>query len=108
MSDELKIDETELQARARLIAEAAKIPWRALQRFFAKGSTIYVAFELDLIEVAYQISADNTQQVEQWRASGLVGEVSDARAHHWLDSDAIVWSVVVRPWVLVQPISALS
>ena len=33
-----------------------------------------------------------------------VGSASDAQALEWLQANALMWSVVVRPWVLVQPI----
>lgn len=90
--------------RARLNTETAKIAWRELQRFFAQGHAIAVSPQLDLIEVAYQLSQDNTAQVEAWMADKLVGPVSDAQALEWLEANALMWSVVVRPWVLVQPL----
>jgi len=90
--------------RDELNAETAKIPWQELQRFFANGSTIYVSPELDLIDVAIEICHDNKQQIEQWMADESVGQVSDEQAVAWLEADAILWSVVVKPWVLVQPL----
>jgi hypothetical protein len=30
--------------------------------------------------------------------------VSDAQALEWLEVNTLMWSVVIRPWVLVQPI----
>jgi hypothetical protein len=87
---------------ARLTTETAKIPWRELQRFFAQGRVIYVAAGLDLVEVAARISVDHAEQVEAWLSAGEVSRVSDEQARHWIDVDALVWAVVVRPWVLVQ------
>lgn len=90
--------------REELNAETAKIPWQELQRFFANGSTIYVSPELDLIDVAIEICHDNKEQIEQWMADESVGHVSDDQAVAWLEADATLWSVVVKPWVLVQPL----
>jgi len=90
--------------RDELNAETAKIPWQELQRFFANGSTIYVSPELDLIDVAIEICHDNKEQIEQWMADEFVGQVSDEQAVVWLEADATLWSVVVKPWVLVQPL----
>lgn len=90
--------------RARLNGETAKIAWFELQRFFAQGNAVAVSPQLDLVEVAYQMSCDNTAQVEDWMSAGLVGPVSDAQALEWLNANALMWSVVVRPWVLVQPV----
>lgn len=88
-----------------LYTETAKIPWRELQKFFANGTTIYVSPGLDLVEVAWQISCDNRAQIEQWMAAGELGQVSDEQALAWVDADASLWSVVVKPWVLVQPMA---
>ncbi|MFW5724155.1 MAG: DUF2288 family protein [Halochromatium sp.] len=30
--------------------------------------------------------------------------MSDAQATAWIEAEAVVWAVVVRPWVLVQPL----
>jgi len=90
--------------RASVNLETAQIAWRELQRFFASGSAIAVNGDLDLIEVAFQISEDNRTQVAQWMESGQIARVADAQALAWYEADAIVWAVVVRPYVLVQSI----
>ncbi|MGB5834402.1 MAG: DUF2288 domain-containing protein, partial [Thiohalocapsa sp.] len=89
---------------SKLTAETAKIPWRDLQRFFAQGRAIQVAASLDLIDVATRISGDDAKRIRAWMASDLVGRVSEDQAKQWIDVDATVWAVVVRPWVLVQSI----
>ncbi len=90
--------------RDELNAETAKISWQELQRFFANGSTIYVSPELDIIDVAMEICHDNKAKIEQWMSDKSVGQVSDDQAIEWLEADATVWSLVVKPWVLVQPL----
>ena len=92
--------------REELNAETAKIPWKELERFFANGTTIYVSPDLDLIDVAMETCHDNKMKMEQWMASEAVGQVSDDQAIEWLEAGATVWSLVVKPWVLVQPIKA--
>jgi hypothetical protein len=84
--------------------ETSRIAWKELQRFFASGAAIFVSEGLDLIEVAVQISKDNRAQVAQWMGAGQIGRVSDAQALAWYESDADVWAVVVRPYVLVQSV----
>jgi hypothetical protein len=90
--------------RAKVNLETSRIAWKELQRFFASGVAIAVSPELDLVEVAFQISEDNKKQVAAWLSEGKVGEVSDAQALAWYEVDAEVWSVVVSPYVLVQMI----
>lgn len=91
--------------RVNLNLETARIAWKELLRFFAGGSVIAVAAELDLLEVAVHIAQDNKAQVEQWMLTHKVARVSDAQAQEWLERNTDVWAVVVKPWVLVQPIS---
>lgn len=83
-------------------AETAKIAWSELQRFFAAGKAIYVSMNLDLVEAALQISSDNSARIAQWMNNGEIAPVSDEQARNWIDTDAVVWAVVVKPWVLVQ------
>jgi hypothetical protein len=92
------------EVRSRILGETAKIAWTELQRFFAAGHAIAVVPELDLVEVAYQMSEDNDQLVGEWLAAGKVRAVSDAQAIEWLGANALMWTVVIKPWVLVQPI----
>ncbi|MCX7084590.1 MAG: DUF2288 domain-containing protein [Methylococcales bacterium] len=82
--------------------ETSKIAWQELQRFFASGLAVFVASELDLVEVAHQFSIDNKDQVAEWMQNQQVGLVPDAQAVAWLESNADVWAVVVKPWILVQ------
>lgn len=88
--------------RDKINGETATIPWRELQRFFAQGVTLAVSPELDLVEVALQFSLDEKTVVEGWLEQGKVSVVSDQQAREWYEANAVVWSVVVRPWVLVQ------
>jgi hypothetical protein len=32
-----------------------------------------------------------------------IARVSDAQALSWWDADIMLWAVVVKPWILVQP-----
>ena len=89
---------------ARINAETAKIAWHELQRFFAQGKAVEVSSELDVVAVAYELSVDNQKQFQSWMAAGQVGVVADAQAQEWYDANALMWAVVIRPWVLVQPI----
>ena len=88
--------------RASVNLETAQIAWKELQRFFASGAAIAVSPQLDLVEVAFQISEDNADQVAQWMQAGLLGRVSDQQALVWYEANAVVWAVVARPYVLVQ------
>jgi hypothetical protein len=90
--------------RAKVNQETSKIAWKELQRFFAAGMALAVAEDLDLVEVAFQVSEDNAAQIREWMAAGKFGKVSDEQAGVWLERDELLWAVVISPWVLVQPV----
>lgn len=88
--------------RAKLNLETAKIPWSELQRYFAAGKILFIGHELDLVEVALQISIDNQQRIQQWMNQEAMERVSDDLARQWVNHDVVLWAIVVKPWVLVQ------
>jgi len=96
--------ERELE-RAKIVSQTAKIPWLELQRFFAAGQVMLVANELDLVDVAYRFQLDDIEQVKTWTESLQVSSVDDDQAKHWVTSEALLWAVVIKPWVLVQTIT---
>ena len=107
MIEELLRQDRELK-RAKIISETAKIPWLELQRFFAAGKVMLVSPELDLVDVAFALQEDDIEQVKIWAAARQVLPVTDDDARNWVASDASLWAVVVKPWVLVQKISTDS
>jgi hypothetical protein len=88
--------------RAKIVSETARISWLELQKFYAAGSVISVAAELDLISVAFAFSRDDKQQVAQWLQSAQVERTSEQQAQQWYQQQAELWAVVISPWVLVQ------
>ena len=96
------LEDQDALERARINQETARLPWRELQRFFAQGRVIAVAPELDLVELALRCSRDEAQTIAADLEQGRLAPVSDDQARSWLEADAEVWAVVVKPWVLVQ------
>ncbi|STZ76185.1 DUF2288 domain-containing protein [Bergeriella denitrificans] len=87
----------------KLNTETARIGWRELQPHFARGAAVYVAPDLDLIEVARQMAADDTAALKPLMDAGRFDVVSETQAQQFFDEDRDMWAVVVAPWVLVQP-----
>jgi hypothetical protein len=50
------------------------------------------------------MSHDDKTSIGGWLAAGLVGKVTDLQAHTWTASDASLWTAVVHPFILVQPV----
>jgi len=90
--------------RAKLNRETGKIGWLELEKHFASGNLVYVSPELDLIEVAYQVSVDNKAVVEPWINAQQLAPATDAQAVQWHEENTELWAVVVAPLVLVQPV----
>lgn len=90
------------EIKARLNLETSRIGWRELQTYYARGHVVRVSPELDLLDVAAELTADNKDQFQQWMAQGQVGDISPDLARAWYDREADLWAVVVAPWVLVQ------
>ncbi|CAL63472.1 Conserved hypothetical protein [Herminiimonas arsenicoxydans] len=87
---------------AKLNMETSQIAWAELLRYFAGGLVVVVADDMDLVEVAARFTIDDKVLVEQWLNAGKIAKATDAQASQWLEADAMLWTVVARPWVLVQ------
>lgn len=96
------MDELELPLETRLNLETARVTWRELGFFFARGRVLHVAAELDLIKVASTLAKDDAQQVAAWLTAQQVSVLADATAKEWAADDTNLWAVVVAPWVVVQ------
>ncbi|MEA1080479.1 DUF2288 domain-containing protein [Marinobacter qingdaonensis] len=90
------------ELKAKLNLETSRIHWHDLQTYFARGQVVRVAPELDLLEVATELAADNKSRFEAWMTAGKVGEIPADLAQAWYDSNTELWAVVIAPWVLVQ------
>lgn len=88
--------------RHKINSETAQIPWKELQRYFAGGKTRVIHPQLDLVEVAFQLSQDNARQVEDWVERGMIQPVSNDQARQWYEANEHLWACVVAPWVLIQ------
>jgi len=102
MPDKIESAADEELLRGKLNSETAKIRWSELQRFFAAGQVLFIVADLDLIDVAFAFSQDNAEQVKRWLQQELVSPVTDAQAREWFNQDCLLWSIVVKPWVLIQ------
>jgi hypothetical protein len=95
--------ENDTELRIKINLETARLSWAELERHFAQGTVVYVSEELDLVDVAVRISHDDKESIAAWMAEGKVGKVTDVQAQTWAQSDAMLWTSVVNPFILVQP-----
>jgi len=102
MDQDKSVDTSELTIFEKLYSETAQIAWHELQRFFAQGVVLNVDPNLNLIEVAVMFADDQADQLEPLIANQQVAAPDNDVARQWYDDDAVLWSVVVAPYVLVQ------
>jgi hypothetical protein len=88
--------------RSKINLETAAYPWSELLRHFAGGTVLVVQPGLDLVEVAFHMAEDHADVISALLEHGQMGKVSDEQAQAWLEQDAQHWTVVVKPWILVQ------
>ncbi|MCH8618011.1 DUF2288 domain-containing protein [Undibacterium sp. TS12] len=88
--------------RNKINLETAAYPWSELLRHFAGGTVLVVAKGQDLVEVALHMAQDQTSEIAALLAAGHLAKVSDEQAQSWLAANSQLWTVVVKPWVLVQ------
>jgi hypothetical protein len=94
--------QTDEELRAHLHGETSKLPWSELEKFFARGVLFKVEKGLDILDVAIVLSRDDKDTLKQWLDNNKVtgAEIEDAKK--WHESDSVLWTVVVAPFVLVQ------
>jgi len=90
----------------KLNRETSTVRWTALGRFFAAGRVLSVRDGEDLLVTAAALARDDAEAVRGWLDSGRLQPVSDDDARRWQAQDALLWAVVIRPWILVQPAAA--
>lgn len=99
-TDQLEVPEVTTKESINL--ETAKIAWKDLEVYFAGGNVISVSSELDLTEVALQITKDDATSLKDWMSKGMIDVVTDDQAKNYADTEASVWAVVIKPWILIQ------
>ncbi|MEY2700127.1 MAG: hypothetical protein RIQ52_882 [Pseudomonadota bacterium] len=87
---------------AKINQDAALIDWNELQRHFARGRLLCVSEELDLIAVGAAMAEDNVAELAPWVEREALRQANEQDARHWHETSAVLWAVVIAPWVLVQ------
>lgn len=88
--------------KAELNQQTATVAWNELIKHFARGVVIYVDNNLDLIDVAHHVTADNVKYIEACLADGSLRRATDDDAKDWNLRTPDFWCVVAAPWVLIQ------
>ena len=82
--------------------ECAPIAYKEIEQFFARGMLVLVTEDLDIIDVALSIQADDTQRINEWISAEKVIRVHDDYALKWSQKETLLMAVTAVPWLLVQ------
>lgn len=100
MNMEPAADDSALRLKIR--QETETIVFNDLAMFYAKGQIIAVSGALNLVEVAFEMSRDNSALIEELMQRRLIWRMDDDSARQWFADRTVVLTSVVSPWVLVQ------
>ncbi|HEX6241741.1 MAG TPA: DUF2288 family protein [Polyangiales bacterium] len=93
----------ESDVRGKLRSEVMSSYWEDLAPHQARGALLLLAPNLDLLEVAEAMAADDSARVASWLKSGQLARVSAAEAEQLERTEDLRFQfVVVQPWVLAQ------
>ncbi len=82
------------------------VDWSYLRPHYESGAMIYVDPALDLKTAGVAFAKDDKAQVQKWLKSGDLVQPCDLHAEHWEQSGTRFNAMIVRPFVLAQPISS--
>jgi len=81
------------------------VDWAYLRPHFEAGSMIYVDPCQNLKEVGLVFANDDQAQVQAWLKAGDLVQPCDLHAKHWEESKTRFQAMIVRPFVLAQPLN---
>ncbi|AOE49883.1 DUF2288 domain-containing protein [Kangiella sediminilitoris] len=87
---------------AKLNGETAVVAWKEIERFFAKGNMLLIDQELDLINVAADLSLDNAEEIKPLIDSEKIQRMPMEFVKENCKPETEFWTVVVAPYILSQ------
>lgn len=104
-SNEYSPAEDSQTAAEKLEKYSGEVGWSYLCPHFEAGNLIYVDPVLDLRTAGLAFAHDENAQVKQWLRSGDLVQPCQAHADHWEKEATRFQAMIVRPFVLAQPVS---
>jgi hypothetical protein len=104
LNDDFSPAEDHQTPAEKLEKYSGDVDWSYLRPHFKAGNMIYVDPCLDLKEVGLVFAKDNQQQVQEWLKAGDLVQPCELHAEHWAKEGTRFQAMIVRPFVLAQPI----
>lgn len=89
----------------KLYKYSGEVDWSYLKPHFEAGALIYVDPALNLKTVGLALARDDQAQVKEWLKSGDLVQPCKLHAEHWEKEKTQFTAMIVRPFVLAQPVS---
>ena len=83
---------------------SGEVDWGYLRPHFEAGNMIYVDPRLELKAVGMVFANDDQSQVQAWLKAGDLVQPCDLHAEHWEKEGTLFQAMIVRPFILAQPI----
>ncbi len=97
-----RVTEAVMSLRNTLRKQLGWATWAELVPHFARGVVIVVRADLDLIDAAEALAADNGSDVQTWLDDGRMRKPDEAESRAWMVVPPKFQFVIVQPWVVVQ------
>lgn len=82
------------------------VDWSYLKPHYEAGAMLYVDPALDLKTAGLAFANDDKGQVQAWLKSGDLVQPCDLHVEHWKETGTHFSAMIVRPFVLAQPIQS--
>jgi len=103
-SDDLSPAEDRLTPTEKLEKYSGEVDWSYLCPHFEAGNLVYVDPSLDLKAAGLAFTNDDQAQVQKWLKSGDLVQPCELHAAHWEKEKTLFHAMIVRPFILAQPI----
>jgi hypothetical protein len=104
LNDQFSPAEDHSSDEEKLDKYTGNVDWSYLKPHFEAGSMIYVDPCLDLKQAGLAFANDDKAQVEAWLKSGDLVQPCNLHTKHWQENETHFNAMIVRPFVLAQPI----
>ncbi len=99
------MNEAEMTTQDHFEEELGVISHLDIQKHFAKGVVLLADNDLDIVQVAMAMHADDADQIQTWVEGEKLIRAHDEHAKAWVAARSVFKAVTVAPWVLVQEVS---
>ena len=93
-----------LSQTEKLDKYSEEVDWSYLKPHFKAGNLIYVDPSLDLKVAGLVFTKDDQVQVQKWLQCGDLVQPCKLHAEHWEKEKTRFQAMIVRPFILAQPL----